>query len=288
MQRSIKISTAAASALLLFAGCGGGDSTPASSPGASPADTDTVTVQCPADAATCITVWVDETRQGPVADAAQTYMAANSGVGFEIVQKNYDDIRADFIQQVPTGQGPDITVGANDWTGELVQAGVVAPVTLQNTSDYEEVAINAFTFDGQLYAVPYAIENIALIRNTDLAPDAPATWDDAIAAAEAAGTEHKVLIQTGDQGDPYTYYPLQTSFGAPVFESDGQGGYSTTVGMGGEPGHNYAAWLQQQGSAGNLSTSVTYDIAVAAFAAKEAPFIIGGPWMISSFEGINL
>ncbi|MEK8228608.1 extracellular solute-binding protein [Oerskovia sp. M15] len=54
-------------------------------------------------------------------------------------------------------------------------------------SEFEEVSIQAFTQDGQVYGLPYAIENIALIRNTALAPAAPATWDDALAAARPPG-----------------------------------------------------------------------------------------------------
>ena len=42
------------------------------------------------------------------------------------------------------------------------------------------------TFNGQLYGVPYAIENIALIRNTDLVPDAPATIEDLVDGRQGA------------------------------------------------------------------------------------------------------
>ena len=33
---------------------------------------------------------------------------------------------------------------------------------------------------------------------------------------------------------------------------------------------------------------MNYDIAVQSFADGESPFVIGGPWMLSSFEGMNL
>ncbi|WP_029253660.1 sugar ABC transporter substrate-binding protein [Paraoerskovia marina] len=235
-----------------------------------------------------LTVWVDETRQAAVESAAASF-EEETGADVELVLKNFEDIRTDFIAQVPTGEGPDITVGAHDWLGELLTNGVVAPVELGDmTGDFEDVSVEAFTADGQVYGLPYAIENIALIRNTALADEAPATWDDAIAAGEESGATYPLLIQTGTEGDPYTYYPFQTSFDAPVFEQNEDGSYSPEIAMGGDNGHAYAEWLQEQGEAGLLSTDMTYDIAVEAFANGESPFIIGGPWMIESFADLDL
>ena len=235
-----------------------------------------------------LVIWVDETRQAAVESAAQAFEDEND-VAVEVVLKNFEDIRTDFLAQVPTGEGPDITVGAHDWLGELTTNGVVAPIELGDTAgDFLPIAIEAFTEDGQVYGLPYAIENVALIRNTALAAEAPSTWDAAVAAGQAAGTPYQVLIQTGNEGDPYTYYPLQTSFGAPVFVQNEDGTYTSELAMGGAPGQAFATWLQAQGQAGTLSTDITYDIAVEAFKNGEAPFIIGGPWMIEQFEGLEL
>jgi len=235
-----------------------------------------------------LVVWVDETRQAAVAKAAEAFEDEN-GVDVELVLKNFEDIRTDFLAQVPTGEGPDLTVGAHDWLGELTTNGVVAPIELgDKAGDFEEVAVQAFTQDGQVYGLPYAIENIALIRNTALASEAPVTWDDAIAAGQAAGTAYPFLIQTSTDGDPYTYYPLQTSFGAPVFVQNDDGSYTSELAMGGDPGAAFATWLQAQGQAGLLSTDITYDIAVEAFKNGESPFIVGGPWMLEQFADLDL
>lgn len=236
-----------------------------------------------------LTVWVDETRQDAVTAAAESF-EEETGTTVEVVLKNFDDIRADFLAQVPTGEGPDVTVGAHDWLGEFTTNGVVAPLELgDKASEFEAVSIEAFTQDGQVYGLPYAIENIALIRNTALAATAPATWDEAVAAGQAAGTTFPILVQSdGDKGDPYTHYPFQTSFGAPVFTQNEDGSYSSELAMGGPEGQAFAQWLGAQGAAGVLSQDTTYDIAVEAFKNGESPFIVGGPWMIDSFEGLDL
>ncbi|NCT90170.1 extracellular solute-binding protein [Cellulomonas sp. APG4] len=281
MRRSIPFVAVALGAALTLTACAG-DAEPEE-----PAEPTTEESAEPA-AGGDLTIWVDETRQAAVEEAAATYEAETGGT-VETVLKNFDDIRADFNAQVPTGEGPDITVGAHDWLGELTANGVVAPIELgDKASEFEQVAVEAFTYDGAVYGLPYAIENIGLIRNTALAPEAPATWDDAVAAGQAAGTDYPILVQMGETGDPYTMYPLQTSFGAPVFEQNEDGSYAAELALGGEGGLAFADWLAAQGEAGVLDTAITYDIAVEAFAAGQSPFIIGGPWMLGSFEGLEL
>jgi len=284
MRRSIPALTAALGLVMALGACSSSDNNEGDAPETS-SPTAAATPTEKADAGS-LTIWVDETRQAAVQAAAKTF-EDETGATVNLVLKNFDDIRADFTAQVPTGEGPDITVGAHDWLGEFTANGVVAPLELgDQAADFAPISISAFTQDGQVYGLPYAIENIALIRNVDLAPQAPATWDDALAAGKAAGTEFPILIQTGEKGDPYTYYPLQTSFGAPVFEQNADGTYKPTLAMGGEKGEAFASWLAAQGKAGVLDTAVTYDIAVDAFNQGKSPFIIGGPWMLGSFTDV--
>ena len=214
MRRSILLTGVLATSLALSA-CGSSDS------GNGAAPTPEGTSSSAGDAA--LTVWVDETRLPAVTAAAASYESA-TGNKIDLVQKNFDDIRADFIAQVPTGEGPDITVGAHDWLGELTTNGVVEPIELGDlASGFEPVALQAFTFDGSVYALPYAIENLAIIRNTALAPEpTPATYDEMIAAGQAAGTPYPFLAQVTEKGDGYVLYPFQTSFGAPVFEQNAE------------------------------------------------------------------
>lgn len=280
MRRSIPLVAVALGAALTLTACSGAAEEPETEPTAEETQA--------AGEGGSLTIWVDETRQAAVESAA-TAFEDETGATVELVLKNFEDIRADFLAQVPTGEGPDITVGAHDWLGEMTANGVVAPIELgDKASEFETVSVEAFTQEGQVYGLPYAVENIALIRNTALAPEAPATWDEAVAAGQAAGTTYPILIQVGEEGDPYTMYPMQTSFGAPVFVQNEDGSYAPELALGGEPGNAFATWLQAQGAAGTLDTAITYDIAVEAFANGESPFIIGGPWMLGSFEGLEL
>ena len=266
----------AVAASLALAGCSGG----ASSNGGS---TDA--------ASSALTVWVDADRAAVLKDAAADF-TKESGVTVKLVQKDFGKIQEEFVAQAPTGKGPDITIAAHDWLGNFVSNGVVQPVELGDTAaDYQEVAITAMSYEGQTYGVPYAIENIALLRNTALAPTAPASYDDMIAAGTAAGTEFPFIVQVGPESDPFHLYPFQTSFGAPVFGTNADGSYNADdLSIGNAGGEAYAAWLAVEGAAGHLSVNLTGDLAKEKFNAGASPFFVSGPWNVPDAQaaGIDL
>lgn len=263
----------AAASSLTLAGCSAGS-----------ADEDTTTDDVAS--AGSITVWVDADRAGVLEEVAADF-TATSGVDVELVQKEFGEIRDQFVQQVPTGEGPDIAVGAHDWLGVLVTNGVVAPVELGDSAgDFEEVALDAWAYDGQTYAVPYSIENIALVRNTDLVDDVASDYDDMLAKAEAAGTEYQLLVGLDpEEADPYHLYPFQTSFGAPVFGTNADGSYNPDdLQIGNEGGIAFAEWLGEQGAAGVLNTNITGDLALENFTSGAAPYFLTGPWNVPAIE----
>jgi arabinogalactan oligomer/maltooligosaccharide transport system substrate-binding protein len=272
----LAMGAASAVALLALAGCAPASETPEQGTGT-------------------LTVWVDADRAAVLKDVAAQFKE-DKGITVKLVTKDFGDIRDDFITQVPTGKGPDIIVGAHDWLGKLVQNGVVAPLELgDKAGDFQDVAITAMSFDGQTYGLPYSVENIALLRNVDLAPEAPATFDEAVAAGQAlvaAGTATYPFLVGLDPNaaDPYHLYPLQASFGAPVFGLDDNGTYDASKLELGTPGGDaFAQFLAKQGAAGVFNTNITGDIAKEEFNAGKSPFFLTGPWNVPAAEeaGIN-
>ncbi len=271
--RGILAATALASvAGLLLAGCSG---TPSTTP--------------PKDGGT-LTVWVDSDRAAVLKDVAAQFKE-EKGITVKLVTKDFGDIRDDFITQAPTGKGPDIIVGAHDWLGKLVQNGVVAPLELgDKAGDFQDVAIKAMSYEGQTYGLPYSVENIALLRNTDLAPTAPATFDEAIAAGNALIAEGKAKYAflvglDPNAADPYHLYPLQASLGAPVFGLDANGTYDATkLELGNAGGDAFAKKLAEWGAAGILNTNISGDIAKEEFTAGKSPFYLTGPWNVPAIK----
>lgn len=239
-----------------------------------------------------LTVWVDAERVDALKGAAEAY-TEETGVEVEIVGKDNSTIKDDFIQQVPTGEGPDITMGAHDWLGELSTNGVVAPLELgDSAADYLDVAINAATYEGTVYMLPYAVENIAVLRNADLVPEAATSFDDMIAKGQAAGLTQPFVVEQGAEGNPYHLYPFQTAFGAPVFGSNDEGYDPTDLQLGNEGGVQFAQWLGSQGKTGTgvFNTDIDGDIAKQAFLDGTAAFWLTGPWNVGAAidGGVNV
>ena len=274
MKRTLTITAVAGIAGLVLSGCSAGG-------GAAEGGSE--------ESASQIIVWVDADRGTVLKDAAAEF-TKESGVKVKLVQKDFPKIQEELIAQVPTGKGPDITIAAHDWLGNLVSNGVLQPVELgDSAADYQPVAITAMSYEGKTYGVPYSIENIALVRNTALAQTAPATFDEMVAAGKAAGTEFPFLIPVGPESDPYHLYPFQTSFGAPVFGTNADGSYNPEeLSIGNAGGEAYAAWLAEQGAAGTLSVNLTSDIAKEKFNAGASPFFITGPWNVPDMTAAGL
>ncbi|WP_120005306.1 sugar ABC transporter substrate-binding protein [Nesterenkonia muleiensis] len=231
-----------------------------------------------------LTVWVDADRADVLADAAADF-ESDTGIAVNLVQQDFGEIRDQFVSQVPTGEGPDIAVGAHDWLGVLVTNGVAAPVELGDAlGDFEDVAVEAWSYDGQVYGVPYSIENIALLRNADLVDEAPESFDEMIQLGEESGASYPFVVGLDpQQADPYHLYPFQMSFGAPVFGQNEDGSYNPEeLLIGNEGGADFAQWLSDQGDAGVLNTNIDGDLASETFDDGDAAFQLTGPWNVPS------
>ncbi|MGQ3180050.1 MAG: sugar ABC transporter substrate-binding protein, partial [Blastomonas fulva] len=156
-----------ASSALVLSGCasGGGDTADGGDTGEGSGD------------ANAITVWVDIERK-PALEGVAASFTEDTGIEVELVTKDFATVDQDFISQVPTGKGPDVIVSPHDKLGAYVAAGVVAPLELGDVaSGFAESAIQAMTYDGNVYGVPYSIENVALVRNADLVAEPSTTFD---------------------------------------------------------------------------------------------------------------
>jgi maltose-binding protein MalE len=205
----------------------------------------------------------------------------------------FGDIRDRLIVAGPAGEGPDIIIGAHDWLGQLVAAGVVAPLDVSGVADqFSEAALAAFNYEGQIYGLPYAVENIALIRNTDLVPEAPATFeelvDTALALQEAGTVDTPLALQENGNGDPFHNYPIVTALGGYVFGLNDDGSYNPDdLGIDSEGGLAAAQYFSELSEQGVVNVDVTYDIMIEKFNTGQAPFAITGPWALSSFTDVN-
>lgn len=242
-----------------------------------------------------LVIWADTNRVKALKPFAETFGTEN-GVTVELKEISKDNQQT-FLTASQQGSGPDITVGAHDWIGNLVQNGAIDPVNLtaEQKAAFPEIAMKAVTFNGQVYGAPYAVENIALIRNTKLAPDAPATIEDMIAKGKelkAAGKVKEVLcLPITAKGDAFHIYPIFASGGGALFGQTATGDPDPKQVLVGSEGSVKAfGKLEELGEKGDgaLKTSLTNENTIPTFAGGKCAFLISGPWAMADVKKSGL
>ncbi|MGN9839864.1 sugar ABC transporter substrate-binding protein [Nonomuraea sp. H19] len=280
------LGAAALATLALTATACGGES-----PSATPA-TPSGSASASANAAGgTLVIWADANRVKPLKPFADQFGTEN-GVTVEVKEISKDNQQT-FLTASQQGSGPDIMIGAHDWIGNLVQNGAIDPVTLteEQKAAFSDKAIQAVTFNGQIYGAPYAVENIALIRNTKLAPQAPRTIEEMIGKGKelkAAGKVEDVLcLPVGQKGDAFHVYPIFASAGGALFGTTATGDPDPKKVLLDAPDSVKAfGKLKDLGEKGDsaLKTSITNENYIVNFAAGKCAYLISGPWAISEVK----
>jgi arabinogalactan oligomer / maltooligosaccharide transport system substrate-binding protein len=282
---------------LALAGCGGGDETTEPTETEAPttaAPTETETTAAPTETETEETVvradadlviWADETRADVIKPFADQF-AEEQGITVAVQQVIYERMRDNVATAAPAGEGPDVFIGGHDWLGQFVADGIAARLDLPNADDFLPAAVQAFNWEGANYGLPYAIENIALFRNTDLVPEPVASLEEMVEIALG-------LVESGDaevplawqQPDTYHNYWVVTALGGYVFGQNDDGSYDPEdLGIDSEGGLAAAEVFEELATSGALSQDVNYEIMLSSFSSGEAPFAITGPWAVSDFD----
>lgn len=227
-----------------------------------------------------LTIWADNERTPILQDLADDVLA-ELGIELEIVEMGLGDARDQLLVAGPVGEGPDILISAHDSLGQFVSNGAVVPL---DRSAFEESFLDSgldlFTFNGELYGVPYAIENVALIRNVDLVPEAPTSWEEVRTLAEelqASGdAQYGFVVQTGNT---YHNFPITSAFGGYIFGRNEDGSFNTSdLGLNSEGGLAAGEWLSGMYVDGLMPPDVNDDVAFQLFEDGAAAMLVTGPW----------
>jgi arabinogalactan oligomer/maltooligosaccharide transport system substrate-binding protein len=232
-----------------------------------------------------LTLWVyDDGRLEVLKQLAEEF-EANYGVGVAVEVVALSEIRNTMTVGAASGEGPDMIIIPHDNLGPLVENGAAAPIDLGDKAQYFlPNAIDGFIYDGELYGVPLAVENIGFFRNSDLVPEAPTTW----AEVAEIGTE---LVDAGEVDTAiefpdltYNTYPVYTSFGGYIFGRDEEGNFTTDdIGMNNEGMVEGLTWVESLIEAGIVSENVDWDASHVKFETGRSAFIMTGPWAINRF-----
>jgi arabinogalactan oligomer/maltooligosaccharide transport system substrate-binding protein len=228
-------------------------------------------------------IWADEPRARALRPFADRFTMENPGVTVRIEVVDFEEMLEQLLQAGPAGTGPDLFLGAHEWLTQLVPARAVAPVKLSRVaSQFLPVTAKAFSRDGRFYGVPIAFQNVALVRNTRLVPQAPRTWEELEKVALRLKRQKKVDIPLGlPVPDPFSEYPLFSAFGGYLFGETSNGDVdSDDIGLDSSSGLKAAEAFARWTRRGLIDTRVTNDVMVQRFGDGRIPFAITGPWSI--------
>lgn len=235
---------------------------------------------------TQLTLWVYDDGRLEVLTQLGKDFEAEYGVPLVVEVVDLSEIRNAMTLGAASGEGPDMVIIPHDNLGPMVENGAAAEIDLGDKAEsYLPNAIDGFTYNGKLYGVPLAVENIGFFRNTDLVPDAPATWAD----VEEAGMK---LLNDGDVdsviGLPdltYNSYPIFTSFGGYIFGRDEAGSFTTDdIGLNNDGMVEGLAWIQHLVEEGAVSENIDWEASHVQFETGRSAFILTGPWAINRFD----
>ncbi len=234
-------------------------------------------------------IWCDSER-APVLREVAVRFVSEYGITVRIQELPFGDIRDNLAIVAPTGEGPDIIVGAHDWLGQLVTDGLIDPIDIADESQFLTSGLEAFTWGGQRYGIPYAIEAIGFIYNKDLAgEDGFQTFEELIEVGRKLKAEGKYALVM-PQPDPYHTFPFFSILGGYVFGMDAEAVLNPLdVGLANEgavEGFELFKYLLDEGI---LARATHYDTMMSLFQNGEAAAMLTGPWAFGDVRsaGVN-
>jgi len=236
-----------------------------------------------AEPSATIRIWADEQR-APVLSALADDFLAEYNVA--LVVENISGIRDQFSVAAPAGEGPDIIVIAHDQAPALIASGLVTPIDLgAKEADFVQEALDAFTYGGELYGMPYATENLGFFYNTDLVDEVPTTWQGVYDVSKTLIDEGKIQYGIVLAGTSYDAYPWMTSQGGYIFGRDANGDYDPSdVGVGSPGMIAFGEMAKQWADDGILSDNTDNTTAKSMFLNGEVAFFMNGPWELNNLR----
>lgn len=142
-----------------------------------------------------------EDEFSPIQRVIDEFIEENPNVTVSVIPTPYgsSSYRDKFIQAATGGAGPDVILSDNIWVPQLAAMELIKPIDdmfADRKAEYFEGTIDAGSYKGQVYGVPFHVDVMVLFYNktrfaeVGLDPEAPpTTWDEFRDAAIALTDE---------------------------------------------------------------------------------------------------
>ena len=200
--------------------------------------------------------------------------------GVKVVVQHPEGAPDKFQAAAGAGKGPDIFCWPHDRVGEWAKSGLIVPVrpTPRVRHEIEESAWQAFTWRGQVWGYPLAIESIGLIYNKALVKTPPANWEEVIALDRTLSAQGVRAI-LWPHSMSFFSWPLLAGPGGFVFGRNDKGEYDpASIGVNNAGALAGAQLLERLVREGVMPRHARYSDMEAQFAAGKVAMMISGPW----------
>ncbi len=207
------------------------------------------------------------------------YQATCPNITVELLEK--PDLSNAVTAAVPAGEGPDILAWVNDQIGRNAETGIIAPVTQYIDADefnstYVGPAVQAVTYNDEVWAFPESMEALTFIYNKDLISEEelPQNTDELLEMA-ASWDKSEYLFVYNARNDAYFSAPWWNAAGVTVVDEEG----TTNFAENGEAAGEFIRSLTE-----HMPAEIDYGIADTLFKEGKAAIIMNGPWYIADLE----
>jgi arabinogalactan oligomer/maltooligosaccharide transport system substrate-binding protein len=212
---------------------------------------------------------------------ADAYTAEHPNITFEVVNKDVETLREDFLTAGLAGSMPDLLWTVNDHAGPFTDAELIMAVDdMFDLSLYVDSALAAAELGGKTWGVPISNGNhLMLLYNKDLVETPPTNTEELITMGKelTTGDQYGLVF---NQTEPFWLVPWLGGFGGAVFADDGTTPTLNTPEM--------IATLQFLYDIKYTDTIVPpesdYDGADTLFKEGKAAMIINGDWSLGGYK----
>jgi len=233
-----------------------------------------------------ITLWVYDEGRIQILNELGKKFETEFGVSVEVSMVDLGQIRNQFLLASGGDECADIAIIPHDNLGALVENGMVTEINLgAKRNSFLQPALEGFNYNGKLYGVPLAVENIGFFYNTSMMSEPPETWDDAVAIAEKLIREKKAEVMMGLPDATYNAYPIYDSYGGAIFGKKADGSLDGKNVLMADSGFVAGLeWMTAQVKKKLIPENIDWDAAHVLFESGKAPYCMTGPWALNRFK----
>jgi len=200
--------------------------------------------------------------------------------GVQVVVQHPEGAPDKFQAAAGAGKGPDIFCWPHDRAGEWAQSGLIVPVKPPRKlrAEIEDSAWAAFSYRGQTWGYPLAIEAIGLVYNRALVKTPPASFDEVMALDKQLAAQGKKAI-LWDYNKSFFSWPLLAAGGGFIFGRTPEGDYDPRqIGVNTPGALAGAELLARLINDGHMARGARYSEMEAGFARGQVAMMVTGPW----------